>query len=135
MGEVLGHWPWEFIQSPDRERYQAACARVLLEQRPQAIDLEVPHIGRWSVSMTPVDLREVRLVLTCQRVPVGVSALSQRQRELCRYMAAGYPVKSIASKMDLNRKTIDSYKHEVARRLGLTTTSLAAWCGSVRDWL
>ena len=50
-------------------------------------------------------------------------------------MAAGYPVKSIASKMDLNRKTIDSYKHEVARRLGLTTTSLAAWCGSVRDWL
>jgi DNA-binding NarL/FixJ family response regulator len=47
------------------------------------------------------------------------SALSEREREVVRYVAHGYSNKEIATKLDVSVKTIETYRYRATEKLGL----------------
>jgi DNA-binding NarL/FixJ family response regulator len=47
------------------------------------------------------------------------SALSEREREVVRYVAHGYSNKEIASKLDVSVKTVETYRYRATEKLGL----------------
>jgi DNA-binding NarL/FixJ family response regulator len=47
------------------------------------------------------------------------SALSEREREVVRYVAHGYSNKEIAGKLDVSVKTVETYRYRATEKLGL----------------
>jgi DNA-binding NarL/FixJ family response regulator len=47
------------------------------------------------------------------------SALSEREREVVRYVAHGYSNKEIATKLDVSVKTVETYRYRATEKLGL----------------
>ena len=47
------------------------------------------------------------------------SALSEREREVVRYVARGYSNKEIAAKLDVSVKTVETYRYRATEKLGL----------------
>jgi DNA-binding NarL/FixJ family response regulator len=47
------------------------------------------------------------------------SALSEREREVVRYVAHGYSNKEIAAKLDVSVKTVETYRYRATEKLGL----------------
>jgi DNA-binding NarL/FixJ family response regulator len=45
--------------------------------------------------------------------------LSEREREVVRYVAHGYSNKEIAAKLDVSVKTIETYRYRATEKLGL----------------
>jgi DNA-binding NarL/FixJ family response regulator len=56
-----------------------------------------------------------------QRRPVAApsAALSEREREVVRYVARGYSNKEIAAKLDVSVKTVETYRYRATEKLGL----------------
>ena len=47
------------------------------------------------------------------------SALSEREREVVRFVAHGYSNKEIAAKLDVSVKTVETYRYRATEKLGL----------------
>ena len=47
------------------------------------------------------------------------AALSEREREVVRYVAHGHSNKEIAAKLDVSVKTVETYRYRAAEKLGL----------------
>ena len=47
------------------------------------------------------------------------AALSEREREVVRYVAHGYSNKEIATKLDVSVKTVETYRYRATEKLGL----------------
>jgi DNA-binding NarL/FixJ family response regulator len=47
------------------------------------------------------------------------STLSEREREVVRYVAHGYSNKEIAAKLDVSVKTVETYRYRATEKLGL----------------
>ena len=56
--------------------------------------------------------------------------LSEREREVVRYVAHGYSNKEIASKLDVSVKTVETYRFRATEKLGLNSR---AELGALRD--
>jgi DNA-binding NarL/FixJ family response regulator len=56
-----------------------------------------------------------------QRRPAAAptSALSEREREVVRYVAHGYSNKEIGAKLDVSVKTVETYRYRATEKLGL----------------
>lgn len=56
-----------------------------------------------------------------QRRPAAAAsaALSEREREVVRYVAHGYSNKEIAAKLDVSVKTVETYRYRATEKLGL----------------
>jgi DNA-binding NarL/FixJ family response regulator len=48
------------------------------------------------------------------------AALSEREREVMRYVAHGFSNKEIATKLDVSVKTVETYRYRAGEKLGLT---------------
>jgi DNA-binding NarL/FixJ family response regulator len=46
--------------------------------------------------------------------------LSEREREVLRLVAAGYSAPDIAARLDISAKTVDTYRHRIGEKLGMT---------------
>lgn len=49
----------------------------------------------------------------------GLSSLTDRQKEVLRYLALGMSVKEVAGRMYLSNKSIDSHKYRIMNKLGI----------------
>ncbi|MCL5075837.1 MAG: response regulator transcription factor [Chloroflexi bacterium] len=51
--------------------------------------------------------------------PAGYTALSEREREVLRFLAHGYTNQQVADRLFLSLKTVETYKARLMRKLGL----------------
>ena len=51
--------------------------------------------------------------------PDKIPTLTQRQLEVLRFVAAGYPSKRIATRMNLHVKTVDNHRSRIMEKLGV----------------
>jgi DNA-binding NarL/FixJ family response regulator len=61
-----------------------------------------------------------------ERAPVGAKTegeLTRRQRQVLRLVAEGHSLKSMARILGISRRTVESHKYELMRKLNVTTTA------------
>lgn len=65
----------------------------------------------------------------------GQAELTEREREVLKLIALGQTNKEIARQFDVSVKTIETYKHRGAEKLGLTTRAEIVRYASAQGWL
>ena len=71
-----------------------------------------------------------------RRAPVTPSmALSEREREVVRYVAHGYSNKEIAAKLDVSVKTVETYRYRATDKLGLRSRADLVRYAIDQGWL
>jgi DNA-binding NarL/FixJ family response regulator len=71
-----------------------------------------------------------------RRAPLGPSAaLSDREREVVRYVAHGYSNKEIAQKLDVSVKTVETYRYRATEKLGLRSRADLVRYAIDQGWL
>jgi DNA-binding NarL/FixJ family response regulator len=71
-----------------------------------------------------------------RRAPLGPSAaLSEREREVVRYVAHGYSNKEIAQKLDVSVKTVETYRYRATEKLGLRSRADLVRYAIDQGWL
>ena len=63
------------------------------------------------------------------------SALSDREREVVRYVAHGYSNKEIAAKLDVSVKTVETYRYRATEKLGLRSRADLVRYAIDQGWL
>src|SRR5918995_3538183 len=63
------------------------------------------------------------------------SALSEREREVVRYVAHGYSNKEIATKLDVSVKTVETYRYRAIEKLGLRSRADLVRYALDQGWL
>ena len=63
------------------------------------------------------------------------SALSEREREVVRYVAHGYSNKEIAAKLDVSVKTVETYRYRATEKLGLRSRADLVRYAIDQGWL
>ncbi len=71
-----------------------------------------------------------------RRAAVGPSALlSEREREVVRFVAHGYSNKEIAQKLDVSVKTVETYRYRATDKLGLRSRADLVRYAIDQGWL
>ena len=135
VDNTIGHPAWEHLTGLDATICKAAILTCLTDSTPQRFEIAAQHVGRWDVQLWPVRCGKVRIVGLATQIPPLVLELTERQREICSLLAAGFTSKEIAHKLDIARETVDNHRAAVCRRIGILPASLPAWCGAHREWL
>jgi DNA-binding NarL/FixJ family response regulator len=63
------------------------------------------------------------------------TALSEREREVVRYVAHGYSNKEIAEKLDVSVKTVETYRYRATEKLGLRSRADLVRYAIDQGWL
>ena len=63
------------------------------------------------------------------------SALSEREREVVRYVAHGFSNKEIAAKLDVSVKTVETYRYRATEKLGLRSRADLVRYAIDQGWL
>jgi DNA-binding NarL/FixJ family response regulator len=61
--------------------------------------------------------------------------LSDREREVVRYVAHGYSNKEIAQKLDVSVKTVETYRYRATEKLGLRSRADLVRYAIDQGWL
>jgi DNA-binding CsgD family transcriptional regulator len=116
------------------ERLQAALTRVVADNQAVTIVVADNRAGEARVTLTPVEMRGLRVHVTLATMPSQVRSLSDRQRQICALLGAGMSSREIGAALDLVRETVDNHRAAIAKKIGIKPHSLAAWCGENREW-
>lgn len=74
--------------------------------------------------------------LGARRPPLAPSsALSEREREVVRYVAHGFSNKEIAAKLDVSVKTVETYRYRATEKLGLRSRADLVRYAIDQGWL
>jgi DNA-binding NarL/FixJ family response regulator len=63
------------------------------------------------------------------------AALSEREREVVKYVAHGYSNKEIAAKLDVSVKTVETYRYRATEKLGLNSRAELVRYAIDQGWL
>ncbi len=74
----------------------------------------------------PLDPRAAREVLAAHRSPGRAAALSTREADVLRLVAAGHPNKVIALRLGISDKTVKNHLSAVFQKIGVTDRTQAA---------
>lgn len=58
-----------------------------------------------------------------QREPAALSALTTREKQVLVRVAAGHTSKEIAAMLGVSRRTVDTHRESVARKLGISSVA------------
>lgn len=67
--------------------------------------------------------------------PIAHAMLSEREREVVRYVAHGYSNKEIAAKLDVSVKTVETYRYRATEKLGLRSRADLVRYAIDQGWL
>jgi DNA-binding NarL/FixJ family response regulator len=68
---------------------------------------------------SPLDPRAARTMLSAQRTPDPLDALTDREREVLALVAEGLPNKQIARRLEISEKTVKAHLTSVFRAIGV----------------
>jgi DNA-binding NarL/FixJ family response regulator len=68
---------------------------------------------------SPLDPRAARAMLSAQRTPSPLDALTEREREVLALVAEGLPNKQIARRLEITEKTVKAHLTSVFRAIGV----------------
>ena len=131
---IIGTTAWGRLDSTQAAMAQAAMMRCHESKQPQTYDVDVPHIGRWRMTLWPCKAGKVRVIGYSRKIPDEIELLTDRQLEICALLGDGLSSREIAKQLDLARETIDNHRSGISRRLGIRPWQLVAWCGRHREW-
>jgi DNA-binding NarL/FixJ family response regulator len=98
-----------------------ASGYVLKHSAGEELIRALHEVQRGLVYLTPLIARDV--VTTLAEAGRGAGPhLTQRQREVLRLVAEGRPMKEVAAKLGLSRRTAETHKYQMMQTLGLHTT-------------
>ena len=117
------------------EPLQAAMMRVLTDRQPVSIDILAKKHVEAGITLDYVSLKPVKVLATLRVIPQPVRMLTDRQREICRHLAAGFQSKQIATRIECTRATVDNHRAHIAEAIGIGRRELSAWAGEHREWL
>ena len=69
---------------------------------------------------SPLDPRAARTMLSAQRTPDPLDALTDREREVLTLVAEGLPNKQIARRLEITEKTVKAHLTSTFRAIGVT---------------
>ncbi len=97
-----------------------AAAYLIKDSATAELGLALNSVMRGETYLSPAISRQV-VDGYVQRVGVGAGAdpLTQRQREVLKYIAEGRSTKEIAFELDLSVKTIETHRAQIMERLGI----------------
>lgn len=72
------------------------------------------------------------LIADCNRPPHP--SLSEREREVLRWVAAGYTAKETAGRMNLSVKSVETYKGRASKKIGARSRSDIVRYAQARGW-
>ena len=131
---VFGLPAWHALNDKDALVCQGAILRCSATGQPQTFESDVPSLGRWRTTLHACRVGKVRLIGMARKVPESVTALTDRQRQICSMLASGMSSVQIGKSLDRARETIDNHRAQIAKRIGIEPWSLVAWCGENREW-
>ena len=79
-----------------------------------------------AAGQAPLDPRAARELLASRRAPARAEALSAREADVLRLVAAGHPNKVIALRLGISEKTVKNHLSTVFQKLGVTDRTQAA---------
>lgn len=112
----------------DRERIvdalgAGAIGYLLKDAEPDEV---VRGIEAASRGESPLDPRAARAMLSAQRTPDPLDALTDREREVLALVSEGLPNKQIARRLEITEKTVKAHLTSVFRAIGVTDRMQAA---------
>ena len=131
---LVGLPAWHALGKHDALVCKSAILTCSQSKTPQTFDVEVEHVGLWRTTITPCHVGKVAIIGNARKHPLSVLSLTDRQREICGHLGAGFTSLQIAKQLDLARETIDNHRSAIAKRIGIKPFSLVAWCGEHREW-
>jgi DNA-binding NarL/FixJ family response regulator len=73
--------------------------------------------------------------LPAARGPTSGADLSDREAEVLQLIARGYPIKQVASRLDVSVRTVETYKARGMEKLGIKTRAELVRHAHQRGWL
>jgi DNA-binding NarL/FixJ family response regulator len=105
----------------DRERIvdalnAGAIGYLLKDAEPDELVRGIQAAARGE---SPLDTRAARAMLSAQRTPGPLDALTEREREVLSLVAEGLPNKQIARRLEITEKTVKAHLTSVFRAIGV----------------
>lgn len=117
---IMGTPAWKWVTSENVESVKTAYSRCLILEEPQRFTAEVSIDGR-SVDLVvwlhPVQLEDTRILAKSVRLPSRVRELTPTEKEVLRLTGEGLAPKNIASKLNVERTTVDTHRRNIMRKL------------------
>ncbi len=97
-----------------------ALGYVLSRATPRELYSAIRAVARGRRYIDP-DLSEELFELLVKQAESGTKVLSQREEQVLEMLAYGYTLKEIASRLNISRKSIETYRARSREKLGLKT--------------
>lgn len=93
---------------------------VLLQASPRELFEAIRAVSRGRRSIDH-NLGDVLFELLARQADPGTKLLSQREQQVLRMLAYGHTLVEIASRLNISRKSIETYRARIREKLGLNT--------------
>ena len=97
-----------------------ALGYVLSRATPRELYSAIRAVARGRRYIDP-DLSEELFELLVKQAESGTKVLSQREEQVLKMLAYGYTLKEIATRLNISRKSIETYRARSREKLGLKT--------------
>jgi two-component system, NarL family, response regulator NreC len=97
-----------------------ALGYVLSRATPRELYSAIRAVARGRRYIDP-DLSEELFELLVKQAESGTKVLSQREEQVLKMLAYGHTLKEIASRLNISRKSIETYRARSREKLGLKT--------------
>lgn len=93
---------------------------VLLQASPRELFQTIRAVSRGRRSIDH-NLGDELFVLLARQAEPGTKLLSQREQQVLKMLAYGHTLVEIASRLNISRKSIETYRARIREKLGLNT--------------
>lgn len=108
-----------------RAMHEGADAYLLKDSAAQDLVAAVHAVMTGRAYYSPaIQQMMAGLLREGSKVPQGIQGLSDREREVLRFLARGLSSKEIAGELDISARTVETHRANLMRKLGVKSVAL-----------
>jgi DNA-binding CsgD family transcriptional regulator len=117
----VGEFIWEHLSPESKNQAKLALGQAVAIKESQELDVVYQNGDRFRGWLWPLDTPDPAVCILGSRIPVKVSRLSQRERDVLNWLAQGLEPRAIAEALDVSNSTVHTHLKHAREKLGLRT--------------
>jgi DNA-binding NarL/FixJ family response regulator len=101
---------------------QGAAGYILKDCAGEELIVAINEVSKGHIYISPAIVENLISIMNESRKD-GVVQLTPRQRQVMRLVSEGHSMKEIGAILKISSRTVETYKYEMMRTLGVTTTA------------
>jgi DNA-binding CsgD family transcriptional regulator len=115
----VGEFVWDHLSPESSKQAKHTIGQVVAIRESQELEVVHQNGERFRAWLWPLDSPDMAVCILSLRIPADLGQLSERERDVLKWLAQGLEPRTIAEKLDVSASTVHTHLKHAREKLGL----------------